>query len=318
MESQYFFGVDVSKHLLDVAEASGSEVARIQQTPTAIRKWLQRLPPQACIGVESTGDLHKMLVRAAVAAGHRVYVLNANDLSHYARALGRRAKTDRLDALLIARYLAKEYEQLHPYRLPSALQAKLDELISRRHKVVVTRGALRQSFAGMTHRPPALARAMRALQALLTQIDQQLAAVTAQDAQLGPIAQRLQTIMGFGPLVSTTIGHSLSRHDFQRADAFIAYVGLDPRARDSGQKRGRRRLSKRGPAELRRLLFLAAMAASKNSLWRGYYQRYRDRGLPTTAALVILARKLARIAFAMVKHGTQFNAELVRTACAHP
>jgi hypothetical protein len=69
---------------------------------------------------------------------------------------------------------------------------------------------------------------------------------------------------------------------------------------------------------MRRLLFTAAMSAAKTSLWHPFYQRYRDRGLPTTAALVILARKLARIAFSIVKHDTEFNPECVKNACVRP
>lgn len=81
---------------------------------------------------------------------------------------------------------------------------------------------------------------------------------------------------------------------------------------------GRRYLSKRAPAELRRLLFNAAMSACKTTLWRPFYQRYRDRGLPTTAALVILARRLATVAFSMVRSEEQFNPERVKIACARP
>ena len=318
MESRPFIGVDVSQLTLDVAQAHLSAVLQIDNTAAAIRGWLNTLPAPCRIGVESTGDLHRTLVRCALAAGHTVYVLNARELSHYARALGRRAKTDRLDAALIARYLAKEHEHLHPYRLPTALQSQLDELIRRRHTVVVTQGALRQSFATMHVKPRALAGALRGLQVLLAQMDQQLAALTCEDPQLGPIAQRLRTVVGFGPLLSTSLAHALTRHPFARSDAFIAYVGYDPRARDSGQKHGRRRLSKHGPAELRRLLFTAALSACKTALWRPFYQRYRERGLPTTAAVVILARKLARIAFSIVKHGTQFDPRLIQEACARP
>jgi len=313
-----FIGIDVSQRSLDIARADQSQTLKIDHTVRAIRRWLKELPQQCRIGVESTGDLHRLLVRHAIAAGHTVYVLNARDLSHYARALGRRAKTDRLDAALIARYLAREHEHLHPYRLPSALQEQLDELISRRRTVVVAHGALRQSFTTVRNPPRALAGTLRQLEKLLAQIDRQLSTLTAADPQLGPIARRLRTVVGFGPLLSTAMAHALTRHPFAHADAFIAYVGYDPRVRNSGKKCGRRRLSKRGPAELRRLLFTAALSACKTSLWRPFYQRYRDRGLPTTAALVILARKLARIAFSMVRHGTEFKPELLQTACARP
>jgi transposase len=318
MKSHTFIGVDVSQHTLDIAQANHSGTLKIDNTASAIRQWLKGLPGRCHIGVESTGDLHRLLVRCAITANHTVYVLNPRDLSHYARALGRRAKTDRLDAALIARYLAKEHENLHPYRLPTAVQSHLDELISRRHSVVAHQVALRQSFASMRNKPRSLAAALRALQALIAQIDQDLSEPTTEDSQLRPIVQRLRTVVGFGPLLSASMAHALTRHPFAHADAFIAYIGYDPRVRDSGQKCGRRRLSKRGPAELRRLLFTAALSACKTALWRPFYQRYRDRGLPTTAALVILARKLARIAFSIVKHGTSFNPQLIKNACVRP
>ena len=316
MKSLSFYGVDISQATIDVGDWQSGEVQKIQYTERTVRHWLQSLPEGARIAVESTGTLHRLLVHCAIAAGHIVYVLNARDLSHYARSLGRRAKTDRLDALLIARYLANEHQHLHPFRLPSKVQQQVDELISRRHKVVVMREALRQSFTGM--KLSSLNTVKKSFTRLIAQIDQQLACLIAQDEQLAPIAKRLRTVVGFGPLLSTAMAHALTRHPFQSADAFIAYVGYDPRARDSGQKHGRRHLSKRGPAEMRRLLFNAAMSACKTKLWQPFYQRYRDRGLPSTAALVILARKLARIAFSIAKNGTTFNPELVKSACAQP
>ena len=78
------------------------------------------------------------------------------------------------------------------------------------------------------------------------------------------------------------------------ADAFVAFTGLDPRPDDSGQHRGKRRLSKRGPAELRRLLYMAAMSAINTKTWRPLYEHYRAKGLSSTATLVILARRIAR------------------------
>lgn len=318
MKRSSFAGVDVSQRTLDIAVEGEAQVLRIDNSCAAIRRWLQSLPEQCAIGVESTGNLHQLLVREAIAAGHTVYVLNARDLSHYARSLGRRAKTDRLDAQLILRYLQREHEQLHPYSLPTARQAQLDELIGRRHQVVLAQGALRQSFAAASAKPRALGRTLRALEALIAELDGRMRQLVAGEESLSQAAKHLRSVVGFGPLLSTSMAHAITRHPFKNADAFIAYIGYDPRVRDSGQWRGRRFLSKRGPAELRRLLFTAAMSACKTKLWQPFYQRYRARGLSTTAALVILARKLARIAFSMIKHNTDFRPELVKIACAHP
>jgi transposase len=318
MKSLSFVGVDVSKATLEIAIEGQLGSVQIGNTPAAIRHWLKQLSANSCIGAESTGSYHQVLTRLAIAAGHTVYLLNTRDLSHYASALGRRAKTDQLDAQLIARYLAHEHMNLHPYHLPTELQSELDALVKRRHVAVTTHATLRQSFTALTRKPRSLGNALRALTKLISDLDQRMQSLVSKDPKLAPIADNLTTVVGFGPLLSTTLANAITRHPFKHADAFVAYIGYDPRVRDSGQLRGRRYLSKRGPAELRRLVFVAAMSASKTKLWKPIYERYRARGLSTTATLVILARKLVRIAFAIVKHGTVFKPELIESACTKP
>ena len=90
--------------------------------------------------------------------------------------------------------------------------------------------------------------------------------------------------------------NTFERVPFRKADAFVAFIGFDPRANDSGHKAGRWRLSKRGPAELRRLLFNAAMSAIQTTVWKPIYEHYRTQGWSTTASSVIIARKIARAA----------------------
>lgn len=302
-------GIDVSKATLDIAIDGECEVIKIANTATAIGRWLKSVPSGAKIAVESTGKLHLPLVRAALAGGHQVYVLSPRDLHYYARSLGRRAKTDRLDALLIARYLQREHANLHPYRLPSDLQANVHELINLRHTVVVKQEALRQSFTNACCELSTASKLLRDFDTLIAQIDQRLQELIAQDPALAVAAKKLQTVVGFGPLLSASLAHAITSRPFKNSDAFIAYIGFDPKPRDSGQLRGRRYLSKRGPAQMRRLLFVAAMSACKSKIWQPLYQRYRARGFTTTATLVILARKLARIAFSIVRHGTVFQPE---------
>ena len=91
------------------------------------------------------------------------------------------------------------------------------------------------------------------------------------------------------------------------ADTFVAFTGLDPRPDDSGQHRGERRLSKRGPGQLRRLLYLAALSAAKTKPWRALYEHYRAKCLSSTAALVILARRIARTAWSIYTYKTEFD-----------
>ena len=95
------------------------------------------------------------------------------------------------------------------------------------------------------------------------------------------------------------------------ADAVIALTGLDPRPNDSGKKTGQRRLSKRGWPEIRRLLYAAAMSAARTKAWNGFYLAQRAKGLSTTAALIVLARKLLRVAFSLFKQKSDFDCSLV-------
>src|SRR5262249_8368341 len=107
---------------------------------------------------------------------------------------------------------------------------------------------------------------------------------------------RLCTISGVGPVVGTALVNTLERVPVKSADAFAASPGPAPHREAAEQIGGKRRLSKRGPAELRRLLYLAALSAVKTKPWKSLYERYRARGVPSTAALVILARRIARTA----------------------
>lgn len=120
------------------------------------------------------------------------------------------------------------------------------------------------------------------------------------------MVSRLKTISGVGPLVASLLCALFKRFAFRHADALIAYLGLDPRPDESGQHRGRRRLSKRGHPEWRRLLVVAAMSAARTKPWRDYVTRQRAQALPATAVHVILARKMLRTAFALFKNGQDF------------
>lgn len=308
METPLYVGCDVAKDELVVACSRGSFAPRrVANRCAALSAWLASLPAGSRIAVESTGGYHELVVELACARGFVVYVLNPRDLRHYARAVGQRGKTDRVDAELIARYLEREHARLHPWAPPSAEQREIARLLRRRAEISRARSALAQSLQG----EPALGEELTALKrqfdAVLDKLDARLARLVGANPERGAEQKRLASIYGFGPLLSSYLAALFERITFHSANAFVAFTGYDPRPNDSGQHSGRRRLSKRGPAELRRLLFLAAMNWSKTEQGRALYEHYRARGLPTTAALVVLARKLARIAFALHKHGTTFE-----------
>ena len=308
MQAVWNVGVDVAKDTVVVAYADQRvPVQQIRNQRTTLRAWLKALPAGSRIGLESTGTYHELLADLAHALGHTVYLLNPMETRHYAKALGARAKTDRVDATLLARLIAQEHTGLRAYTPPTAKQRQVDRLIRRRAKIVRLKSSLKLTMANLGGFAGEVKAVVRKLDALLAKLDATMAAVAAQSPHHQQAQRRLQTIVGVGPLVGLTLTNTLERVPFRHADAFVAFTGLDPRAKDSGQKKGRRRLSKRGPAEMRRLLFNAAMAAVKTKVWKPIYDSYRTRGWSTTATLVIIARKIARAAWSIHRYQTTFN-----------
>jgi len=286
----------------------GESAARtLANEKAALARWLATLPTDTALGLESTGGYHLLLARLAWTRGLTVYVLNPRDVHHYARALGRRAKTDRVDAQLIARYIAQEHALLHPWRPATSAQARLTQLLKRRAKLICAKGMLRASFAGLEVLRAESTAAMAQLDRLINAIDHELQRALRALPEGAARCAQLRAIPGIGLLSGAALTELFARVGFTRIEAAIAYSGLDPRPCDSGQHRGRRRLSKRGPAELRRLLYNAAMSASRTKMWKPFYQRQRAKGLSTTAALVVLARKLLRVAYALYHHDAPFD-----------
>lgn len=300
-------GVDVSKAELVIALGAERRPCSVANDAASISNWLRDIPPHALIAMESTGRYHGLLAHLATQAGFKVYVLNARDVFFYARALGTRAKTDGVDAGVIARYLAEHHVRLHPWKAGSSLQVRLHELLTRRAQVVMHRSALRQVFTGVEMKGIETSRLHEAFDALLQSMDDQVQALIDTDARMASGCERLRTITGIGPQTSALLATLLSRFEFANADALVAYSGLDPRPNDSGTKRGRRRLSKKGPPLLRRQMFLAGFAASRSKALKPLYQSIRAKGFSTTEAFVILGRKLLRVAFAVWKGTTGFD-----------
>lgn len=266
-------GVDVAKDAVVVACAERSfPVQSVPNQRASLRAWLKSLPASSRIGLESTGAYHELLADLAQAQGHTVFLLNPLDTRHYAKAMGTRAKTDRVDAEVIARLIAQEHTRLRPYTPPTATQRKLDRLIRRRATIVRLKGTLKQTMRHLGGFAAELKAVRGKVDALIAKIDATMAVMAASSPQHQEAQQRVETIVGVGPLVGISLTTTLERVPFRKADAFVAFIGLDPRANDSGHKTGRRRLSKRGPAELRRLLFNAAMSAIKTKVWKPIYE----------------------------------------------
>ncbi len=305
MPSPLEIGVDVAKDCLQVAFANAAMPEQaVENRSAAIKAWLAKLPKGSRVAMEATGCYHQRLAELAHARGMIVYVLNPRDLRHYAHAVGARGKTDRVDARLIARYLVHEQAELRPYQPPTPAQREIDQLLRRRAQVVRAKTQLRASLHEVATCATDLRLVVKRLDRMIAKLDGRLAQLAKGQAAA---QARVETVVGIGPLTGVALTNLFERVPLRNADVAVAFVGLDPRPKDSGQSTGRRRLSKRGPGELRRLLFNGARSASKTQLWRPQYQQLRARGLSTTEATLILARKLLRIAFSIHRHHATFD-----------
>jgi transposase len=315
MQTPLDVGVDVASKNIVVACAAHSFASHsVTNERKSLSSWLKSLPKGSRIGMEATGSHHELLMDLAQAAGMVAYVLNPREVKKYAEGIGRRGKTDRLDAEVIARYVAKEHPDLHPAVVRSDAQRRLEQLLKRRSKVVALQIGLAQTWRGVTGAKAELKAVAAAYARLLQRVDALLRELLAELPDIDADAQRLRTIPGFGPVGSVAVAQALRRFPFSRVDAFIAHTGLDPRPHDSGDKRGRRRVSKRGPAALRAALHMCAMSATTTKTWRPYYEQQRAKGLTGTEALVVLSRKMARTAYGMCRSHVAFDATRVSGA----
>jgi transposase len=307
---QTAIGVDVAKDEVVIAYAQGgAQPFALRNQRPALQAWLKGVPKGSHIGVKATGSYHELIADLAFKAGMRVFVLNSKDTRHYAKAVGQRAKTDRVDAALIARLIEREHDKLNPYVAPSKEQRALERLLKRPQTLTLVKGIMRQSLTGLDLLASELTALLKRMDRLIALMDARIVTLIAQNPQRAESDQRLKTIVGVGPVVSAGLTSALTRIPFKSADAFVAFTGLDPRPDDSGKRHGRRRLSKRGPALLRRLLFTAAMSTIRTKTWQPLYAHYRAKEWATTAVLVIIARKIARTAWSIYHHHTVFNPE---------
>lgn len=312
-QEHLWIGIDASKAELVIDD--GSRTVTIANTRKDIRRWLQALPGRAYIAIEATGTYHLELLAQAAKKSHRLYVIDGYRLNRYRDSVGGRAKNDASDARLARRYLCNEINQLRPWLAPPTGYTRLKRLLHRRAKIVQLRTALRQSLAGV----PELRAASRSM---LERIDRALALIdrlmqqAAQKAGLHTAVRRLDAIEGVGPLVATAFATTYLRGPFRSSDAYIAFIGMDVRVRDSGTKRGHRKLTKQGDGEMRRLAHVAAMAACRSGRWRELHRANQARGLSRTQSLVIIARKIARLAFALLKSDEEYRPQLHQEARA--
>jgi transposase len=298
-------GIDVSKDELVIARSDSDRLEPLPNRLTSIRRWLKTLPEGTKIALESTGIYHRKVAELAHQQGHQLFILDNYRLSKYRESIGERAKTDPSDARLILRYLRNEYEDLKPWVPPPAAYTRIQALQRRRARLVQMRVALNQTLQDL----PELRTSARTLAKHLDRAElliQKLLKDSLKEVGWWHQAKLCMAVEGIGELTAMALANTFHRGHFKNSDAFIAFMGMDVRVRDSGKKIGRRKLTKKGDPELRRLLYNAAMAARKTATWACLYEQYLTQGLKPTQALIKLARKLARIAFSLMKNESTY------------
>ncbi len=305
-------GIDVGKTALTVSVVCSTtrQVLRttsVANTPEGVAEVLLMTPAATPWVLEPTGRYSTEVVRQARAAQREVLLAPPNEAKAFLRSLRPRAKTDRLDSYGLALYALAV--PLRPYPLKPPVLEMLDELLAARRGIVDVLAQLTQQQQALPLAADALTPALEALRAQRDSLDKRIADLTQQEPELEAVA-RLKVVPGIGPVTATAVTSCLQAHRFATSDAFVAYTGLDTRVRDSGSLHGRRRLSKRGNPELRRLLYLCAQANLRvaGSPFKAQYERERAKGLAHTAALCAVARKLARLCWSLHRHASTYDA----------
>lgn len=311
-------GVDVAKNKLDVAVLQAGEwIKRFEVTNTASgHKCLIKLVAQferVHVVLEATGSYHSRLVAALLDAAVPLSVLNPLVIKRYAQMKLRRVKTDRSDAMLLAEYGT----QINPglYRLPPEGVRPLRQLQTQVDLFIKQRTALLNQLHALETLPDALASCRRVLKQAIRQLDAHLKKIELEQQRVINVAfakQRalLESIAGIGPRTSTvlltTVG-DLSQ--FDNHNQLAAFVGLNPKPVESGTSlRPRAHISKQGHARMRTAFYMAALTArTYNPACRALYERLLAKGKPKRVALIAVANKLLKQAFAIVKSGVPYN-----------
>lgn len=303
--SQTVVGIDVAKAEIVVYRADLQTIDPVKNDRTALKRWLKDLPPGSALAVEATNIYHLDTIELAYEMGHQVYVVDAYRVSHYRNSVGQRAKNDPCDARLLARYLASEQSKLRLWSPPPKAYTSLKSLLHRRATLIQNHSGLMLSWTD----EPLLKKIQAAQQRAFKEADQaiqKLLRKVSKEAGIEENIDRCKAIEGVGELTATGLATTFMRGDFANSDAFIAFLGMDLQVDDSGKKKGVRHLTKKGDPEVRRLAYNAAMAACRSSKWKPFYESYLARGFSKTQALVALARKLCRVAFALMKNQSEY------------
>jgi transposase len=303
-----FVGIDVSKERLDVAIRPSNETESLTNDRAGIEVLVKRFSEisPALIVVEATGGFEREVMRALASAELAVVVVNPRQVRDFAKATGQLAKTDRIDAVVLARFAEAVRPAVRP--LPDEITLELRALVARRRQIT-------EMIVAETNRLNRASKAVRKrinahidwLEKELHRADHDLDESIRQTPIWCEKQDLLKTVPGIGAVVSRTLLAELPELGKLNRKQIAALVGIAPLNRDSGTYRGRRTIWG-GRATVRATLYMAALVASRrNAVIRSFYKRLRDAGKAPKVALVACMRKLLTIINSMLKHKTRWS-----------
>jgi transposase len=307
----FVVGIDVSKAWLDCYRHPDGARVRVSNDAdgwAALRRWLGD-EPILRVGLEASGGYERCVAEQLVAAGFTVRVLDPARVRYFARALGRRAKNDRIDARVIAEFLAT-CEVNASTTLPDKDRRRLAELLGLRQALLDSRNGLANVAEHLRERRFAAlaARHIARFERDVAALERLVADTIAANPQFARAAQLLLSAKGVGLILAATLIARLPELGTLSRRQIAALVGVAPFDDDSGDTTGRRKIQG-GRAAVRRVLYMAAMGAATrhNPTLKAFYQRLRKLGKLPKVALVACMRKLLTILNAMLAHDTPWR-----------
>lgn len=304
-----YVGIDVAKHALDVAigdSESGFEYLRCGNDPAGIEELVSRLNPQSLIVLEASGGYEHAAVAGLGMAGFAVAVVNPRQVRRFAQATGELAKTDRIDARMLALFAERVRPELRP--LPTEAQREFEALMARRRQIV-------EMLTAEKNRLHQASRAVRSdVQAHINFLTKRLSSVDGalrKAVEDSPIwrakDELLQSVPGIGHSSSMTLLAELPELGRLSPKQVAALVGLAPFCRDSGTLRGKRTVWG-GRSQVRAALYMSTLVAVRhNPSLKAFYERLVLRGKPKKVALVASMRKLLVMLNAMIRDGSPWR-----------
>ena len=307
-EAPLFVGIDVSKDRLDVAVRPTGEAWQAPYNSRGVSDLvhrLEKLGPQLVV-LEATGGMEMALAGELAASQLAIAVVNPRQVRDFARAAGKLAKTDALDAHALAHFAQAMRPASRP--LPDAQSKELMALVARRRQLVemITAEKNRLRTAAKRIRPK-VQEHISWLEESLEDLDRDLGEFIRSSPMWNGKDQLLRSTPGVGPVLSMTLLSDLPELGALNRGEIAALVGVAPFNRDSGALRGKRQVWG-GRGQVRAALYMATLVATRyNPVLRSFYQRLCEAGKPKKVALTACMRKLLTILNVMVKHNRHWN-----------